>query len=609
MRKDARHRLIFAGCVLITLILAVTCLPSASADNANVLTYTLNDAGTEAVITACDTNATDEDVAAAFDEICSPDGIRTTTVTAIEAGAFESCRSLTSVDIPAGVTRIGNYAFAGCTGLTSVNIPADVTNIGGNAFENCFSLSEITIAHGMTDLPIYFLTESTFKNALQLDVPTSIISVGGQTPFSFDLPENTVLSGKPTIRGANGSFINAWAKANAESGAKLLEISGTVTKFDYDDAWLNVPYQYMIETMMPDNIELTFNLTDDSGALPNGLGLMQVDDEYDGLKMLSGQFYGAPLETGYFVLTLEVRSKVRDYLLDTQEITLCVDSPSNAVLLNTVNDYDITTSIGAIGPGGAYLIMVFEDQIYKIADADRDGDGEIERNFSDFAHFWIDGKVLTRYIDYSVDEGSTVITVYAKTLQTLDDGALHTASAEFSTGGVQTVAAQNFRMNLPKPEPEPEPGANPGPGNVTGPSSGGASTAANERANAPEAEQAPAPAPADTATTGVQDNATDAQDNATGADDEAGIPDDAAAGIAVPAPDAPAPPAAPSPDVTPAPQEIGDMPVPAESTANASKTPTSGFPAMSFIMFAFGAALLISSTFNLRTQRRAVPRI
>jgi hypothetical protein len=68
MWKNSQHRLVFAGCVLVTLIIAVIWLPAASAEQTSVLTYTLN--GTEATITSCDTNATSEQVAAAFDEIC-----------------------------------------------------------------------------------------------------------------------------------------------------------------------------------------------------------------------------------------------------------------------------------------------------------------------------------------------------------------------------------------------------------------------------------------------------------------------------------------------------------------------------------------------------------
>ncbi|MBQ4142647.1 MAG: leucine-rich repeat domain-containing protein [Thermoguttaceae bacterium] len=42
-----------------------------------------------------------------------------------------------SVEIPDGVTSIGDEAFRDCDSLTSVTIPESVTCIGENVFRNC----------------------------------------------------------------------------------------------------------------------------------------------------------------------------------------------------------------------------------------------------------------------------------------------------------------------------------------------------------------------------------------------------------------------------------------------------------------------------------------
>ena len=55
-------------------------------------------------------------------------------MTNIGVYAFSCCLSLTSINIPDGVTNIGHAAFGGCRSLTSINIPSSVVNINGNPF-------------------------------------------------------------------------------------------------------------------------------------------------------------------------------------------------------------------------------------------------------------------------------------------------------------------------------------------------------------------------------------------------------------------------------------------------------------------------------------------
>lgn len=50
-----------------------------------------------------------------------------------------------NVQIPSGVTTIGNEAFRGCTGLTSIEIPSGVTTISSSAFRGCTSITSIVV--------------------------------------------------------------------------------------------------------------------------------------------------------------------------------------------------------------------------------------------------------------------------------------------------------------------------------------------------------------------------------------------------------------------------------------------------------------------------------
>jgi len=63
-----------------------------------------------------------------------PDVINELPVTIIGWGAFENCRGMTSVTIPASVVAVEGRAFAGCVSLGTVTIPNKVNSIGDWAF-------------------------------------------------------------------------------------------------------------------------------------------------------------------------------------------------------------------------------------------------------------------------------------------------------------------------------------------------------------------------------------------------------------------------------------------------------------------------------------------
>ena len=50
---------------------------------------------------------------------------------------------VTSLEIPDGVTSIGNFALSACISLTSITIPDGVTSIGEYAFIGCGLLESI----------------------------------------------------------------------------------------------------------------------------------------------------------------------------------------------------------------------------------------------------------------------------------------------------------------------------------------------------------------------------------------------------------------------------------------------------------------------------------
>ena len=75
-----------------------------------------------------------------------------TNVKVIAGGAFPFCPHLTNIEIPIGVTSIGDRAFSGCSNLTSIEIPSSVKSIGDSAFYNCSALTSIEIPSSVTSI-------------------------------------------------------------------------------------------------------------------------------------------------------------------------------------------------------------------------------------------------------------------------------------------------------------------------------------------------------------------------------------------------------------------------------------------------------------------------
>ena len=64
-------------------------------------------------------------------------------VTTIGNLAFCNSRALMNLTIPEGVASIGYSAFEGCEGLTSLRLPSSVTSFGSSAFYGCTGLTSI----------------------------------------------------------------------------------------------------------------------------------------------------------------------------------------------------------------------------------------------------------------------------------------------------------------------------------------------------------------------------------------------------------------------------------------------------------------------------------
>ena len=127
-------------------------------------------------------------------------------VTRIGANAFENCDDLTSIDIPDSATEIGEKAFNGCSVLTSIEIPDSVTEIGIAAFSKC-GLSEVALPASLTEISDQlFLNSKSLKN---LDIPDGVQAIGEKAFGNCNalelviVPASVTNIGKQAFQGVN----------------------------------------------------------------------------------------------------------------------------------------------------------------------------------------------------------------------------------------------------------------------------------------------------------------------------------------------------------------------------------------------------------------------
>ena len=83
-----------------------------------------------------------------------------------------------AVNIPSGVTTIGNSAFEFAIGVTSVVIPNSVTTIGVSAFERTSGMTSLTLGNSIASIPFRAFYKA--EGLTSLTIPNSVTSIGDE---------------------------------------------------------------------------------------------------------------------------------------------------------------------------------------------------------------------------------------------------------------------------------------------------------------------------------------------------------------------------------------------------------------------------------------------
>ena len=84
---------------------------------------------------------------------------------------------------------INNYAFFGCNSLSSINIPLNVIKIGDYAFSNCSRLGELTLSSALKELSsTAFIGSSAILNIPDEDSQTALTLIDQEIVYTTDNP-------------------------------------------------------------------------------------------------------------------------------------------------------------------------------------------------------------------------------------------------------------------------------------------------------------------------------------------------------------------------------------------------------------------------------------
>ena len=390
-------------------------------------------------------------------------------VTSIGGGAFNACSSLTQITIPEGVTSIGDYAFSGCSSLTQIAIPEGVTSIGDGAFNSCLGLTQITIPEGVTSIG-----DDAFYDCLsltQIAIPESVTSIGNEA-FSgcSSLKEITIPEGVTSI--GDGTFFycsrltqitipegvtsigdyafygcvnltNVYVREGLSLGTdSFLNVSQGVHVWCYkvlksaeasEDGKVHVA---IVSVKDKDGTDITDSLAISDGAMGDGYVIDEVKPSNLTLKHTL-------TKTEATSATCTEPGNVEYWTCDTCGKHFSDENGSNEI---TAED-TMLKAIGHSYESGRCTVCSEVDPAFK-AMIIEGANGKWQKGsedvlsftsnaaFADFLKVQVDGKNVDA-ANYTVAEGSTIVTLKPSYLETLSVGK-HTLAIVSDTGTAET---------------------------------------------------------------------------------------------------------------------------------------------------------------------------
>lgn len=163
-------------------------------------------------------------------------------VTKLGEGAFRNCESLETISIPSGATEVGASAFESCVSLKSVSVAGvtKLTTISKHSFFGCERLSSFTLPAS-----VKVIKEGAFASCIKVNKKSD-----GSTSYSdgltgFSIPKNSVLETIEAdafvdVQNLTGTIEfpatlkTIGAKNFKETALRVVQFAGTSTEFGDD---------------------------------------------------------------------------------------------------------------------------------------------------------------------------------------------------------------------------------------------------------------------------------------------------------------------------------------------------------------------------------------
>ena len=344
-------------------------------------------------------------------------------VTSIGDGTFAYCSSLTQITIPEGVTSIGDYAFISCASLTQIAIPESVTSIGDGTFDSCSSLKEITIPESVTSIG-----QGTFADCSSLKeiaIPESVTSIGDDAFYGCVNLTNVYV--REGLSLGTDSFLNVSQGVHVWCYKVLKSAEAS------EDGKVHVA---IVSVEGKDGADITASLAISDGAMGDGYVIDEVKPSNLTLKHTL-------TETEATSATCTEPGNVEYWTCDTcgkhfidengtEEI-----EESEWIIPAAGHSYENgkCTVCSEVAP--AFKAMIIEGANGKWQKGSEGGlSFTSNAAFADFQKVQVDGKDVDSS-NYTVKEGSTVVTLNASYLETLSAGK-HTLAIVSDTGTAET---------------------------------------------------------------------------------------------------------------------------------------------------------------------------